>query len=308
MALGPEQLDASLVQRTLSSPPFHVVDGVINFRDLGASSGAVKPGILFRSGELTRLSQSGTEELKKLGITTVFDLRSAGEVKKHQSATPKIDGVRLVHVPVSDKDEFDPMVLAAKVATFETDEKNAFAALYSGILENGAPAYEAIFKHIRDRPGEACLVHCTAGKDRTGIFAAIVQLLLGASDDAIVQDYHLTTIGLQPVLPFLIARFQKDALYRDNWAGFQNMGSAKKETMYATLAMIRAKYGSAEGYLKQSTSLTDADIMQIRRNLAPVTNCSYFTSTALKPGPIFLFFSMLIVFTCTYVHKQNLSG
>ncbi|THH10695.1 hypothetical protein EW145_g1158 [Phellinidium pouzarii] len=261
-------LDADLVQRILNSPPFHSVDGVINFRDLGSSSGAITPGILFRSGELTRLSQRGKDELKALGVATVFDLRSQSEITKYSSATPEIDGVRFVHVPVSDKDEYDPMALAARVTRFETDEKEAFATLYSNILESGARAYETILKHIRDKPGEACLVHCTAGKDRTGMFAAIVQLLLGATDDAVIQDYYLTTFGLQPALPHLVARFQREALYQKNKAGFEIMASAKKETMHASLEMIRTKYGGAEAYIKQCTTLTDADIAQIRKNLA----------------------------------------
>ncbi|KAH8116851.1 protein-tyrosine phosphatase-like protein [Phellopilus nigrolimitatus] len=279
---GLELLDADLTQRTLAAPPFHAVDGVINFRDFGFGATRTSiplplprphshspsgPGILFRSGELTRLTPRGKEQLKELGITTLFDLRSTSEVDKFKTASPEIEGVRNVHVPVHDGNDFDPMVLAAKVAKFEADEKNSFATLYSGILEDGAHAYEVILKHLRDKPGEPCLVHCTAGKDRTGVFAALVLLLLGASDEAIAQDYYFTTVGLQKVLPMLVARYQEDPVYRNNWKGFLNMGSAKKETMLATLAMIREKYGGAETYVKQYTSLTNEDIVQIRKNL-----------------------------------------
>ncbi|KAL5529712.1 hypothetical protein ACEPAG_5697 [Sanghuangporus baumii] len=288
--------DSGLVRRILSSPPFHTVDGVINFRDFGipsfpSASGYVpridekagevphiRPGVLFRSGEPARLTEKGKATLKELGITTIFDLRSEVEIRKYQSSTPEIEGVRFVHVPVSDSGEYDPMALAARVSRFAKDEKNAFSSLYTGILENGGPAYETILKHLRDKPGEPILVHCTAGKDRTGIFAAIIQLLLGVPDAAIAYDYHLTTYGLAPVLPALVQRFQKESIYRDNWEGFQNMGSAKQETMFATLELIRSKYGSAEGYIKARTSLTDADIERIRRNLLFTPNSSALSS------------------------------
>ncbi|KAL5511143.1 hypothetical protein ACEPAH_4358 [Sanghuangporus vaninii] len=282
--------DSHLVRRTLSSAPFHTVDGVINFRDFGiptfpsdnapraneklAEVPHIRRGVLFRSGEPARLTEKGKATLKELGITTIFDLRSEVEIRKYKSSTPEIEGVRFVHIPVSDSDEYDPMALAARVSRFAKDEKNAFSSLYTGILENGGPAYETILKHLRDRPGEPILVHCTAGKDRTGIFAAIVQLLLGVPDAVIAYDYHLTTYGLAPVLPALVQRFQKESIYRDNWEGFRNMGSAKQETMLATLELIRSKYGSAEGYIRARTSLTDADIERIRQNLLLAPNSS----------------------------------
>ncbi|EJD02451.1 uncharacterized protein FOMMEDRAFT_87510 [Fomitiporia mediterranea MF3/22] len=272
--------DEDLVKRTLSSPPFHSVEGVINFRDFGILSFPpdsavcdeiphIRSGFLFRSGELSRLTDKGKATLKKLGITTIFDLRSGSEIRKYQSTTPDVDGIRFVRVPVSENDEYDPMALASKFALsrFASDEKNEFAALYSDILAKAGPAYEKILIHLRDKPDEPFLVHCTGGKDRTGLFAALVQLLLGVPDAAIAHDYGLTTYGLAPAIPALIGRFQKEAVYRDNWEGFQNMGSAKKETMFATLDFIRERYGGAEGYIKARTSLTDADIAQIRRNL-----------------------------------------
>ena len=122
--------DEEVVQRTLSSPPFHTVEGVINFRDFGILSSPpishqnlekssqippIRPGVLFRSGELTRLTDKGKAKLKELGITTVFDLRSESEIRKYQSSTPAIDGVRFVHVPVTDTEEYDPMALAARL-------------------------------------------------------------------------------------------------------------------------------------------------------------------------------------------------
>jgi protein tyrosine/serine phosphatase len=66
-----------------------------------------------------------------------------------------------------------------------------------------------------------------AGKDRTGLIAAIVLLLLGAPDEAIIRDYTLTTAGLLPAVPFLVARFKKEPAYNENWKGVENMGSAR---------------------------------------------------------------------------------
>ena len=127
--------DPDLVRRILSSPPFLTVDGVINFRDFGLPSfpsnhishtsgkesveargeiPRIRRGVLFRSGEPARLTEKGKATIKQLGITTIFDLRSEVEIHKYKSSTPEIEGVRFVHVPVSDSGEYDPMALAAR--------------------------------------------------------------------------------------------------------------------------------------------------------------------------------------------------
>ena len=93
-------------------------------------------------------------------------------------------------------------------------------------------------------------------------------------DTHIIHDYNLTTYGLAPALPALIARFQREALYRDKMVGVQNMGSARKETMEATLRRFRQKYGDVESYLLNSgadeneeEALTKEDLEILRRNL-----------------------------------------
>lgn len=151
----------------------------------------VKSSTFFRSGELTRLTPAGLAKLRdELHITTIFDLRSKREVEKWKAGTPGVatvgDGgeeepIKVVRVPVAEEEseEFDPTVLARKVQSFETNEQEvcmlvsfrwstnerrrfkAFATLYSSILIKGAPAFETILKHFRDKPDEPCLVHCT---------------------------------------------------------------------------------------------------------------------------------------------------
>jgi len=111
------------------------------------------------------------------------------------------------------------------------------------------------------------LIHCTAGKDRTGTIVAVIQMLLGVDDEEIVKDYTLTTIGLAPALPALVERFKAHDVYRDNWEGTVNMSSSKPEWIVAFLSRFREKYGTAEGYVKDQVGLSDEDIEKIRTNL-----------------------------------------
>ncbi|KAF5365983.1 hypothetical protein D9758_006674 [Tetrapyrgos nigripes] len=258
----------------LPTPPFVPIEGTINFRQVGGYSTSspsggvqVKPIILYRSGDPSRITEKGKEQLVSLGIRRIFDLRADTEVSQYASARADIPGVEFVKVPVSDEEAFDPVNLALKLKQFHEKELETFLELYQEMLECGAGAYETIFRHLIERPDELCLVHCTAGKDRAGLFVALLMMILGVPDDEIVNEYTLTTIGLAPALPALTARFQKHDVYRDNWQGVMNMGSARPETILATLSMIRSKYnGGVEGYLKARTSLVDEDLEKLRGN------------------------------------------
>ena len=110
-------MDAGLAKATLSSPPFVQVEGIFNIRDFGAgypaATGRVKSLHLFRSGEPTRISPKGIEQLKSLGIKKIFDLRADIEIAKYKTATPEIEGVEIVRASILEE-TLDPVGLAAK--------------------------------------------------------------------------------------------------------------------------------------------------------------------------------------------------
>jgi len=134
------------------------------------------------------------------------------------------------------------------------------------MLEERAGAFEVIFKHLKDKHDEPSLMHCTAGKDRTGIVAAIFLLLLGVSHEDIAKEYALTMIGLDPAHPMLFEHFKKLVpSYQDHLQGMINMGSAKPEVMVAVLEMIQEKFGGAEDYFKNHLHMTDDDILKLRQ-------------------------------------------
>ncbi|KAJ7125424.1 protein-tyrosine phosphatase-like protein [Mycena epipterygia] len=256
----------------LSSPPFVVVDGVINIRTLGGyitddSTHIVKPGLIFRSGETSGITEMGKQQLIALGVRHVFDLRTQLEISSYKTASPEIPGVEFVRAPVGKEDPWDAGSVEMRLKRYEENELEAFVKDADGTLEIGAPAFETIFRHFLDRPDEPCLFHCTAGKDRTGLVAALILMLLGVDDAAIIKDYALTGVGLEPASAVLSARLRNIPVFRDNWMGATNMGSSKEESISAILAMIREKYGGAAGYLTAHTSLQEKDLDVIRKNL-----------------------------------------
>lgn len=179
-----------------------------------------------------------------------------------------------------------------------------FVAAYGDILSHGGGAFGTIFRHIAASASEkpdAFVVHCTAGKDRTGVFVALLLSMLGVEDDAIADDYALTDAGLAHLKPMLVQRLMNSPAFKDEGAGRQGaermLGSRyvdalialarafwvrgvsvkaearrkklmtryRKENMLACLAMIRQKYESAEGYVRTVCGITAEEIDRIRQ-------------------------------------------
>ncbi|KAG5725676.1 Tyrosine-protein phosphatase [Termitomyces sp. T112] len=264
-------LSYAISSDVLSSPPFVVVPGVINIRALRGTSAEgtqmhIKPLHVFRSGELTRITDVGRSKLQELGVTTVFDLRSDSEIAEFHSETPDIPGIRFVRAPALTENAWK-MDIPELIQRYKDNELKADLNGYDRILQMAGPSYGLIFSHLRDHPSEPCLVHCTVGRDRTGLFVVLFYMLMGVSDSDIAHDYSLSTAGLAPFLPVLEARFRSIPVFRDNWEGFSKMFSAKAETMAAVLSMLREKFGGVEGYLKTHAGLTDEDMKTIRANM-----------------------------------------
>ena len=174
-------------------------EGADNFRELGgypARDGRrVRRGLIWRAGALGKLvSQADRRRFEGLGIRCVFDFRSRSE--REHLPDPAFPGVRLYEISAILDDQgnevdFDPRSLAAsgKEATRLYLEQGVPQIYRRLPFQNGA--YRALFAHLLE--GDAPLLfHCTAGKDRTGVAAALILLALGADKETVRRDYLLT--------------------------------------------------------------------------------------------------------------------
>ncbi|KAJ7094445.1 protein-tyrosine phosphatase-like protein [Mycena belliarum] len=268
-----EALDPSFVQEQLSRLPFVTISGVINVRDLGGLSSQLypnletKPRFIYRAAELSGITEEGKSQLKQLGISEVFDLRSDTEIAKYNAPLPNIEGVRINHEPVFQTEDYSPEMMARRYQLYASGKTEAFMELYSQILEHGGRAFGAILRHVRDKPNEGVLFHCTAGKDRTGVIAAILLKLAGVDNEAIASDYALTRIGREPARAMIMTRLAKEPLFASNIEAALNMFSCRAITMTAFLDLIDEKFSGVEEYVKRFAGLSDEDIVTIRCNL-----------------------------------------
>ena len=321
----------------LPSPPFFSVLNISNLRDaaisLSTPDGPLRPGILFRSAEVSKLDRSGWNAMHELGVAHVFDLRSKPEVEKGwggivgaanggEDVRPgwirgmEDAGVHRTWVPVFEETDYSPEKLAERYQKYMHTSVEGFVSAYRDILKSGGGAYRTIFRYLvglsailngtassgKEKLG--ALIHCTAGKDRTGVFFGVLFDYLGVPREDIAREYNLTEPGLAGVREEVVSRllqspgFQKYMLSlaegknlskeelaqlvqnRDvpdaqpaefppevREAGRQaalRMVGARKESMMATLEMLDREFGGSERYLREVCGLEDEDLEKLR--------------------------------------------
>jgi protein-tyrosine phosphatase len=221
----------------MTAPVFSVA-GAVNFRDLGGHrtpSGAVRSGRVFRSASLAYLDPEEAAQLaREAGIEVVLDLRSDQEVEERPLTTIEQAGVTVHRIPVLDG-------LHADAESFEWQDLT-LVGLYQLMLERCADGFVAATRMVADSSHHPLVFQCAAGKDRTGVLAALVLATLGVDEESIVSDYTRTAEVIDVIR-------QRDAALRRDREVPERFLSVDAETMRTLLAGLRDEYGSVTGYL-----------------------------------------------------------
>ena len=246
------------------------VEGVANFRDGGGykteDGRRVRRGLVFRSGALVHLTDAGLQTLSELGIKLVCDLRGAEELVDEPDRLPTSPAPQYLHLPLTVQDDrrqrlrallFNPKAVAPMLPQ-----------MYTGtIIDGNARLYGDVLRHLSSADNLPALIHCTAGKDRTGVAIALLLLALGVPDEVVVADYSLSNLYYDNF--FAYGKRMVEPL---RWMGvraedLQPFLMADPATMRTAIAHIRAKYGLVEHYLRDAAGLDDMDIERLKANL-----------------------------------------
>ncbi|KAK3372044.1 tyrosine phosphatase [Podospora didyma] len=267
----------------LPSPPFIHAPGLDNLRDAGgyAVSGSpgkiIRRGVLFRGADPSKLTEEGVAVVSnQLGITHIFDLRSTLELERDgASAVGKPwPGATRSFLPVFLDRDYSPEALVERFMNYSYGTEG-FAKAYSSILAAAAEPnhpydpFRTIIAHLASstQPPSPLLVHCSAGKDRTGIFIALVLSVCGVDDATVSHEYSLTDLGLLARKKGIVDKITAGGILGGDRARAERMVTSHKENMIATLAMIRSTYGSVEQYLVNHCRVPAEQLEQLRRNL-----------------------------------------
>ena len=245
-----EQRDA-LPSGVVAAERLVPLEGTLNFRDLGGylteDGRRVRWGRLFRSDGLHGLTDADHELLTAIGLRTVYDLRWASERELQPSRLPA-EGVVVRHLAVGEDPQGDDLLERIFSGQIEEISIDRLTGIYDQLLDQGASTFAALLTHLTDDGALPAVFHCTAGKDRTGISAALLLRLLGVPRDVVLDDYELsTTYRTEHRLAALRPRFEEAGLDIDR---FRDYLSAPRPVLAAALTRIEADHGGAERYLR----------------------------------------------------------
>jgi protein-tyrosine phosphatase len=214
------------------------IAGTANVRDLGGydtADGTLRWGVLLRGDALADLEAEGREQLARLGLRTVIDLREPIERELDPDAIDGV-GLSLRELPL----------IGGRVDLHEVQGMRDF---YSAVVERCGPGIAAAVALLAEPETLPALIHCSAGKDRTGILSAVVLAALGVADQTIAEDYALTEQLLRgEVLEKVRARALAAGLTEQAIAA---ASSSPPELMLEVLGEIRERYGGASAYLER---------------------------------------------------------
>jgi protein-tyrosine phosphatase len=235
-----------------ASPTRHLnLSGASNFRDLGGyptSDGrTVRWRQIFRSNHLGHLTDDDASVLRQLGVRSAFDFRGAEERTAALCVMPEIS----VHsLPVEPTVVAALRAIAAAGTALSTDHAvDVMRDSYRSYVQKNTPRFRALFAHLlEDRA--PLVIHCTAGKDRTGFACALILHTLGVSDDIISEDYLLTNRFYRRD-PNSSSDLPDDVK--------QVLGSVQASFLAAAFEAIDADYGGLETYLRDGLGLGEAE-------------------------------------------------
>jgi protein-tyrosine phosphatase len=222
--------------------------GASNFRDLGGYPGKgdklTRWRQLFRSNHLGHLTDADIVMLRELGLKSAFDLRGAEE---RLPTMCRHDGITVHSLPI------EPVTmavlrerLAAGKPTGTEETAEIMRDSYRNYVRHNTASYRMLFAHLLDDTAPL-VIHCTAGKDRTGFASALILKALGVADDLVVEDYMLTNrfyrraeAGLSSDLPEAVRAV---------------LGSVEASFLLAALDTVRSDYGDLEAYFETGLGL-----------------------------------------------------
>ncbi|MDW8325454.1 MAG: tyrosine-protein phosphatase [Anaerolineales bacterium] len=248
---------------------FVPLEGGVNLRDIGGyptyDGRHVRWGRVYRSGTLSDLTDADLERLAALNLRLICDLRAAEEIERQPDRLPPTPGLVYVHLPTNAP---TPLREWLHTLIFRRDALDEVVAdSYIRLATTRAEALGAVLTRLAAPDALPALIHCTAGKDRTGIIIALLLHLLGVADDLILADYALSNAHYQRIL-----RAARHDLKRTTSLGLTENEVRPAMTVNAAylqrlFAHLRTEYGSIDRYLRNAAGLTEETLERLRTQL-----------------------------------------
>jgi protein-tyrosine phosphatase len=234
--------------------------GVTNFRDLGgyptALGGRTRWRRVFRADSLHNLMSDELAAFDALDVRVIYDLRRDDERQREPGPRP-CTPVELPSLRVFDT---DPSILRARI-----DGERWLFGDYCGMLQEGGPVFGWLFSRVAESHEGSVVVHCTGGKDRTGMVAALLLSCLGVDRHTVLDDYELSSChrGAEHV-PRVVDLFVANGIARP---AAEAMLGTPRWAMAEALDLLDTAYGGVVAYLHDRGGMTPTSLEALRARL-----------------------------------------
>ncbi len=251
------------------------VPHVTNFRDLGGcpceDGKVVEYGHFYRCAGLSKVDESDFEVLKKYNLKIIFDLRSKGEKDKEPDIVPPdceyyhYSGIVTMDEPNDMVNQFggnfDMKSVVMNILQNKVEIPNTMDYLRGGYetMAEHSNSFKALFDLIKKYPEKPIAFHCSAGKDRTGVAAALILLSLGASEETVMEDYLLSNIHRKTENDGILGEIKKYTTDEGFLSVIRSMLEVNVDLLKAYFNKVKELYGNWDNYFEKAIGLTKKD-------------------------------------------------
>jgi len=246
-----------------------VFEGIQNFRDLGGyktrDGRTVKWGMLFRSGQLSELTNKDHASFKDLGIQLICDFRWEAEQLRAPNNLPDSDQPNIQSLPIKTGSFRSFLEKNGKEHPGPEDMMAAMKEIYRDFVNEYARTYATMFQRMLQTDRGTTLIHCSAGKDRTGFGSAMILYALGVDREVIMNDYLLSAkyFSADSAMEMLLKNNENNRRFPFDLNAFRPVYEVYPEYLETALGEIEQKYASVERYLEEALGMT----REIRKHL-----------------------------------------
>lgn len=244
------------------------MESIHNFRDFGGyktlNGSMIKKGLLFRSGSLANISDDDMLQLSELGIRTICDLRSSREKRDQPGTIPDNWGGKYFHIPINGGMQPESGYISQLYSLLfgearKLNFKDVAIQAYRKYVTDFHAEISEIIKLTSVGENLPILIHCTAGKDRTGFACSLIQLLLEVPFELVMQDYLRTNNHLHEFREGILKKLKLLFLIGVPKQKFIPLFEARSEYLGAAYDQIRHDYGTVDDYFREGLGFSDQD-------------------------------------------------
>jgi protein-tyrosine phosphatase len=236
------------------------LDTVFNLRDLGGyrtgAGATVRRGRVYRADGLYRLAGRDVDRVASLGLRTVVDLRTPAELDERGRFPVDAVPADYHHLPILER-TWDPEALEVESPAVEF-----LSARYVDMLHEGRHAIAETLGLIADPACHPLVFHCAAGKDRTGVVAAVVLSLLGVDEETVAADYAASGDAMDRLTAWIQEHYPEGAERMARQPSIFMHAPAEAMTFF--LDLVRARYGSIEVWARDEAGVDSGTVARLR--------------------------------------------